>query len=102
LPAGKTCVPNTAYLTQRKHIEAGSHAIEHGFNLLMWRAERVTGLSMLTLIYRSIPPDKASGSVFSKDCIDTARDALRAHEKCLTFLAEGDLQSSYFEVYMSW
>lgn len=87
---------------QRKHVEAECHPIEHSFNLLMWRAERVTGLSMLTLIYRSIPPDKSGGSVFSKECIDTARDALREHEKCLTFLVERELHSSYFEVYMSW
>ncbi|KAF5005920.1 hypothetical protein FDECE_7678 [Fusarium decemcellulare] len=69
---------------------------------LIWRAERVTALSMLTLIYRSIPPEKPGGSVFCDDCIATAREAVMEHEKCVNFLTDEKFLSSYFELYINW
>ncbi|KAF4465036.1 C6 transcription factor [Fusarium albosuccineum] len=69
---------------------------------LIWRAERVTALSMLTLIYRSIPPEKPGGSVFCEDCIATAREAVMEHEKCVNFLTDEKFLSSYFELYINW
>ncbi|KAL2007936.1 hypothetical protein VTN00DRAFT_7918 [Thermoascus crustaceus] len=42
----------------------------------------ITYYSLLTLVYRTIPPDPFDSSiVFSTDCIETARAALRAHQQ---------------------
>ncbi|KPM39016.1 hypothetical protein AK830_g7558 [Neonectria ditissima] len=87
---------------QRVHNETRSQTLGAGLNELLWRADRVTSLSMLTLIYRGIPPDKPGSSVFCNDCITTARDALIEHEKCLAILSDRELQSDYFEFYVTW
>ncbi|KAK7408266.1 hypothetical protein QQX98_009579 [Neonectria punicea] len=87
---------------QRAHNETRSQTLGAGLNELLWRADRVTSLSMLTLIYRGIPPDKSASSVFCNDCITTARDALIEHEKCLAILSDRELQSDYFEFYVTW
>ncbi|KAM0424825.1 hypothetical protein ACHAPT_009881 [Fusarium lateritium] len=67
-----------------------------------WYAERVAGLSMLTLIYRSIPPTEPGGSVFCKECIATAREAVKEHEKCVAFITSADLRANYLELYVNW
>ncbi|KAJ4313470.1 hypothetical protein N0V84_009395 [Fusarium piperis] len=69
---------------------------------LCFRSERVTSLSMLTLIYRSIPPDKPGGSVFCDECIATARRAVREHEKCVEILTSTEKQSNYLLLYVNW
>ncbi|KAK4185955.1 hypothetical protein QBC35DRAFT_502472 [Podospora australis] len=46
-----------------------------GDDLIFWSA--------LTLIHRAIPPPPGSGSNFSPDCIQAARKAFEAHEKCM-------------------
>ncbi|RSL97765.1 hypothetical protein CEP52_010718 [Fusarium oligoseptatum] len=69
---------------------------------LCFRSERVTSLSMLTLIYRSIPPDKPGASVFCDECIATARRAVREHEKCVEIFTSTEIQSNYFLLYVNW
>jgi hypothetical protein len=69
---------------------------------LCFRSERVTSLSMLTLIYRSIPPDKPGGSVFCDECIATARQAVKEHEKCVEIFTSTEKQSNYFLLYVNW
>ncbi|KAJ3466968.1 hypothetical protein MRS44_004532 [Fusarium solani] len=69
---------------------------------LCFRSERVTSLSMLTLIYRSIPPDKPGGSVFCDECIATARQAVKEHEKCVEIFTSTEKQSNYFLLYINW
>ncbi|KAM5346970.1 hypothetical protein ACJ41O_009975 [Fusarium nematophilum] len=87
---------------QGRHLHLGSLTFGAGLQELLWRADRVAGLSMLTLIYRAIPADKPSSSVFCEECIASARDAIREHEKCIAILAESGLQSSYFQLYVNW
>ncbi|KAF4967224.1 hypothetical protein FSARC_5203 [Fusarium sarcochroum] len=87
---------------QRKHVEQPPPEFSPSLVELMWRAERVCGLSTLTLIYRSISPGKDSSSVFCDECIDSARDALREHEKCISLLADDELQSTHYDLYVNW
>ncbi|KAJ4246151.1 hypothetical protein NW757_009606 [Fusarium falciforme] len=69
---------------------------------LCFRSERVTSLSMLTLIYRSIPPDKPGASVFCDECIATARQAVKEHEKSVEIFTSTENQSNYFLLYVNW
>ncbi|KAJ4247463.1 hypothetical protein NW762_013138 [Fusarium torreyae] len=87
---------------QIKHNQEFTRVFGPGLIELMWRAERVSSLSTLTLIYRSIPPGKASSSVFCNECIESARDALKEHEKCINLLADEELRSSSYELYINW
>ncbi|CAG8151121.1 unnamed protein product [Penicillium olsonii] len=61
--------------------------------------DKVSRLSILTLIYRAIPASPASGSTatFIPECIETAREALEAHRQCGAFLNETDdfMKASY-------
>ncbi|BDD58791.1 hypothetical protein MAP00_004041 [Monascus purpureus] len=64
---------------------------------LYLRFDRVSRLSVLTLIYRAIPPQGDAHFTFTMDCIKTARNALEAHLTCMTSLKESDesLKCSY-------
>jgi hypothetical protein len=60
--------------------------------------DKISRLSVLTLIYRAIPGSTVSGSVsFIPECIETAREALEVHRQCGAVLNETDdfLKTSY-------
>lgn len=65
--------------------------------LLYIKCDDVSRLSILTLIYRAIPPPPGSRSTFIADCVETARSALEAHQKSMTMLKESNegLKCSY-------
>ncbi|PWY79718.1 fungal-specific transcription factor domain protein [Aspergillus heteromorphus CBS 117.55] len=54
---------------------------------VFFRSDKVARLSVLALIYRAIPPQGAQGT-FIPECIDTAREALEVHEKCMADVKE--------------
>lgn len=61
------------------------------------RSDEVCRLSVLTLIYRAIPPPPDSPSTFIKECIETARAALESHQNCMAIFEQVDeyLMRSY-------
>lgn len=73
-----------------------------GLSELLWRADRVTALSMLTLIYRSMPPEDASKSIFCIECLAAAKEALIEHEKCVSILTDKEFQPDLLELYVNW
>ncbi|KAL4795271.1 hypothetical protein BDV19DRAFT_363428 [Aspergillus venezuelensis] len=66
------------------------------------RADRIRSLSMLTLIYRSIPPQKSSTSAFSQDCIDAARATLQEQDRCVAAITRAHGRSVLLEAYINW
>lgn len=72
------------------------------FHDIAKRSDRVIGLSMLTLIYRSIAPEKPSGTAFCRECIDAARDTLREHDRCVAVITEARGKTVYLEAYINW
>ncbi|KAH7113618.1 hypothetical protein EDB81DRAFT_921595, partial [Dactylonectria macrodidyma] len=54
---------------------------------VMSHSDAVVRLSILTLIYRAIPAEKPSSSIFVQECITAARDALREHQNCVSLMA---------------
>ncbi|ODM20934.1 hypothetical protein SI65_03987 [Aspergillus cristatus] len=60
-------------------------------------SDRVSRFSVLTLIYRAIPPPPDSPSAFTPHCIETARAALQAHQDCMISIKESNeiLKCSY-------
>ena len=68
------------------------------------KSDKVSRYSVLTLIYRAIPPPPGSSSAFIPDCIDSARAALEAHQVCMTKLKESNevLKCSYMHWYVSY
>lgn len=66
------------------------------------RSDRVIGLSMLTLIYRSIAPEKPSMSAFCQECIDAARDTLQEHDRCVAVITKARGKTVFLEAYINW
>lgn len=61
---------------------------------------RVTHLSLFCLIYRAIPAEPGEGTVFGKECIASARQALEEHEKCMSIMYK--LDEDFLETYVNW
>lgn len=61
---------------------------------------RVTHLSLFCLIYRAIPAEPGEGTVFGKECIASARQALEEHEKCMSIIHK--LDEDFLETYVNW
>ncbi|KAF5489358.1 putative transcriptional regulatory protein [Colletotrichum siamense] len=61
---------------------------------------RVTHLSLFCLIYRAIPAEPGEGTVFGKECIASARQALEEHEKCMSIIQK--LDEDFLETYVNW
>ncbi|KAJ5766210.1 uncharacterized protein N7511_003826 [Penicillium nucicola] len=64
-------------------------------------SDEVLRLSMLTLIYRAMPPEPNSGTTLSLGCITSARCALESHQ---AFVQGLGMQSSSFHLstYVNW
>lgn len=92
----------TIYLPQDQYEASEGQVLGLEFHDIARRSDRVIGLSMLTLIYRSIAPEKPSGSAFCRECIDTARDTLREHDRCVAVITEARGKTVYLEAYINW
>jgi hypothetical protein len=67
---------------------------------LFLRADKISKLSTVTLMYRSIPPSPGSTSKFCDECIAVATESLEEHRKCLDLLI--DMDFSILELYIQW
>ncbi|KAL3429734.1 hypothetical protein BDV09DRAFT_35801 [Aspergillus tetrazonus] len=54
------------------------------------KCDEVCRLSVLTLIYRAIPPQTATPGTFVRECIEAARSALQAHKSSMSLLTEAN------------
>ncbi|KAL2862573.1 putative C6 transcription factor [Aspergillus lucknowensis] len=52
------------------------------------RCDEVCRFSVLTLIYRAIPPQPGTAGTFIDECIEAARGALQSHKSCMLLLKE--------------
>ncbi|KAE8309902.1 hypothetical protein BDV41DRAFT_546384 [Aspergillus transmontanensis] len=85
------------------HYEARKgHVLGLDYHEIARRSDRVIGLSMLTLIYRSIPPEKPSKSAFCQECIDAARDTLHEHDQCVAVIIKARGKTVFLEAYINW
>ncbi|VUC28108.1 unnamed protein product [Clonostachys rosea] len=66
------------------------------------RSDRVMGLCFLTLVYRSIAPEKPSISEFCDECIEYARDTLQEHERCVGVINKSQGNPVFLETYINW
>ncbi|KAL4786954.1 hypothetical protein BJX76DRAFT_364450 [Aspergillus varians] len=55
---------------------------------LFIRCDEVCRFSVLTLIYRAIPPAPGTQGTFVAECIEAARGALESHKSCMAELTE--------------
>lgn len=85
-----------------QYNNASRQALGPAVHELQRHMDRVTCLSLLTLIYRSIPSEGLSSSAFCEDCIAAAKATLTEHEKCMSTMAENQLQSSFLGIYVNW
>ncbi|KAL4769339.1 hypothetical protein BDW60DRAFT_224874 [Aspergillus nidulans var. acristatus] len=87
------------------HYDASKvEALGPDFHEIARRSDRVIGLSMLTLIYRSIPPEKPSAfaSAFCQECIDAARETLAEHDRCVAAITRARGKTVFLETYINW
>ncbi|KAL4747256.1 hypothetical protein BDW72DRAFT_209715 [Aspergillus terricola var. indicus] len=87
------------------HYDASrAQALGPEFHEIARRSDLVIGLSMLTLIYRSIAPEKlsASASAFCQECIDAAREALAEHDRCVAAITRARGKTVFLETYINW
>ncbi|PLB51963.1 fungal-specific transcription factor domain protein [Aspergillus steynii IBT 23096] len=97
-----SCARQLASDMQWKVMEPFKHLFKTISNMnmveeLYIRSDEVCRLSVLTLIYRAIPPPPDSPSTFIDECIETARTALERHQTCTAMFREVDeyLMRSY-------
>lgn len=64
------------------------------------RSEKISGLAMLTLIYRTMPPDQGSGTVLPTQCVSVALQALEEHQECVRLLDY--TKHNMLDVYVQW
>ncbi|GLA96044.1 hypothetical protein AtubIFM61612_011232 [Aspergillus tubingensis] len=64
---------------------------------IFFKSDKVARLSVLTLIYRAIPPQGTQGT-FIHECIETARSALEVHQDCMAEVKEmtEHIKAAYF------
>ncbi|PLB43733.1 hypothetical protein P170DRAFT_369279 [Aspergillus steynii IBT 23096] len=87
---------------ETKYNSLRRHALGDTIHELILHADRVSTLSILTLIYRGIPPDRPSGAAFSSECITAAREALVEHEKCISTITTADIHPCFIEIYITY
>ncbi|PKS09332.1 hypothetical protein jhhlp_003946 [Lomentospora prolificans] len=68
--------------------------------LFLSTSDDVLRLSLLTLVHRAAPREKASPTTFTQDCIKAARETLARHQDCMNVL-EG-ANSTLFSIYIHW
>ncbi|KAE8416742.1 hypothetical protein BDV36DRAFT_309892, partial [Aspergillus pseudocaelatus] len=85
------------------HYEASKgHVLGLDYHEIARRSDRVIGLSMLTLIYRSISPEEPSTSAFCQECIAAARDTLHEHDQCVAVITKARGKTVFLEAYINW
>ncbi|KAI9170569.1 fungal specific transcription factor [Paramyrothecium foliicola] len=67
---------------------------------LLFNADKINHLAIMTLIYRSIPASPYSGCLFCEECVATAHEALEVHQTCLAILKT--LERDLVEHYIQW
>jgi hypothetical protein len=70
---------------EQQHAGVNASSVE--IASMLWRSDEVATLSTLTLVYRTMPPNSASNSlhpatIFCRECIQVAREAIQAHLGC--------------------
>ncbi|KAJ5775203.1 uncharacterized protein N7511_000214 [Penicillium nucicola] len=71
-------------------------------DVLYLQTDKISRLSIMTLIYRAIPASEGSGptTTFIPECIKAAREALEVHRQCVAALSE---TFEYIKIsYMHW
>ncbi|KAK1517966.1 fungal specific transcription factor [Colletotrichum costaricense] len=84
----------------KRYIQAMKGAVGELFYEAFVSTQRLTHLSLFCLIYRAIPAEQGEGTVFGKECIATARQALEEHQKCMAIIHE--LDEDFLETYVNW
>lgn len=69
---------------------------------LFQRAAKITELSLLTLIYRGIPPERASNVAFSDECVAAARATLEEHQHSISIITKSHVKGHPLEMYINW
>ncbi|TEA19158.1 putative transcriptional regulatory protein [Colletotrichum sidae] len=85
---------------EKRYMEVLRDAVGERFFEAFVSTTRVTHLSLFCLIYRAIPAEPNEGTVFGKECITSAREALRAHKRCMAVVA--DFEQDIIETYINW
>lgn len=83
-----------------RYLEGRRRALGDSTHELLIRADRISYLADLTLIYRSIPSGPYSTSAFCDECIATANRGLEEHKKCIVLLR--DMEGDVLELYIQW
>ncbi|RSL45701.1 hypothetical protein CEP54_014167 [Fusarium duplospermum] len=69
---------------------------------VLWRSDRICNLSLLTLVYRSLPPVECSNSSFSEECISSCREALEEHQQCMALIESAGSKGAFIELFIGW
>ncbi|KAF6806883.1 fungal specific transcription factor [Colletotrichum sojae] len=84
----------------RQYVEALRQALGVDLVDVFDHTNSVNHLSLFCLIYRAIPPDPSEGTIFSKECIESARQALEEHRRCMEVLIK--VEEEFLESYINW
>ncbi|CAI7608092.1 unnamed protein product [Penicillium crustosum] len=90
-----------AHDTNQLWIQSSGDEYEREQIHLISASDEVLRLSMLTLIYRAMPPEPNSGTTFGLDCITSARCALESHQAFIRGFGK-QASSLLLSEYISW
>ncbi|CAI6070175.1 unnamed protein product [Clonostachys chloroleuca] len=91
-----------AQQVHEQYAASKGHILGLDYHEIARRSDRVMGLCFLTLIYRSITPEKPSTSEFCDECIRYARDTLQEHERCVGVINKSQGKPVFLETYINW
>jgi len=86
--------------TQTEYSTWCKAAIGSELEVFFNKADDVLRLSLLTLVYRSVPNPPGSPTTFSPECIRAARATLNIHQDCIAIINTSTL--GLFSTYMHW
>jgi hypothetical protein len=84
---------------QKLYAEALRQATGNGFLEAFVCTGKVMYLSLICLVYRAIPPEANSGTIFGKECISSAHKALETHRQWMSLVTE--LDDDFLESYVN-
>ncbi|KAM0235580.1 hypothetical protein ACHAP5_009705 [Fusarium lateritium] len=85
--------------SDKLYLDAMRQAAGNGFVKAFLCTTKVLHLSLFCLIFRAIPAEKDQGTVFGRECIDSAHRALEAHKEWMSVVA--DLNDDFLESYVN-
>lgn len=70
------------------------------FHEIFVRTDRVIQHALFCLIYRGVPVESNQDTVFRKESLSNARQAIEEHQACMNIVS--NMEEEFLETYINW